>query len=122
MGVTSNGNPFGVPEGLFCSFPVHCRGDGQWAFAEGYRLPEEAERQLEASIAVSTVVSGDFFPSCQIFLLLLPPELIDVRNEIRKNTKRSLQRYITRVLHVDSPVALFFASLELLLSKYVLSQ
>nr|AIT70174.1 malate dehydrogenase [Saccharina japonica]AIW62923.1 malate dehydrogenase 1 [Saccharina japonica] len=51
MGVTSDGNPFGVPEGLFCSFPVHCGGDGEWAFAEGYRLPEEAERQLEASIA-----------------------------------------------------------------------
>lgn len=55
MGVTSDGNPFGVPEGLFCSFPVHCRGDGEWAFAEGYRLPKEAGRQLEASIAVSSV-------------------------------------------------------------------
>eukprot|EP00904_Undaria_pinnatifida_P010944 jgi/Undpi1/6980/HiC_scaffold_21.g09454.m1 len=50
MGVPTDGNPFGVPEGLFCSLPVHCRGDGEWAFAEKYRLPCEGERQLDASI------------------------------------------------------------------------
>nr|AIT70169.1 malate dehydrogenase [Colpomenia sinuosa] len=50
MGVASDGNPFGVPEGLFCSFPVRCLGDGDWAFAEGFLLKEEAGHQLSLSV------------------------------------------------------------------------
>nr|AIT70161.1 malate dehydrogenase [Scytosiphon lomentaria] len=50
MGVASDGNPFGVPEGLFCSFPVRCPGDGDWSFAEGFLLKEEAGHQLSLSV------------------------------------------------------------------------
>ncbi|CAN0330888.1 unnamed protein product, partial [Ectocarpus fasciculatus] len=50
MGVASDGNPFGVPAGLFCSFPVLCRGDGEWSFAEGFLLKEEAGHQLSLSV------------------------------------------------------------------------
>ncbi|CAM9321253.1 unnamed protein product [Pylaiella littoralis] len=50
MGVMSDGNPFGVPQGLFCSFPVHCRGDGEWTFAEDFLLKEEAGNQLSLSV------------------------------------------------------------------------
>lgn len=50
MGVASDGNPFGVPEGLFCSFPVRCLGDGEWSFAEGFLLKEEAGHQLSLSV------------------------------------------------------------------------
>lgn len=52
MGVASDGNPFGVPGGLFCSFPVLCRGDGEWSFAEGFLLKEEAGHQLSLSVKV----------------------------------------------------------------------
>ncbi|CAM9592498.1 unnamed protein product [Hapterophycus canaliculatus] len=52
MGVASDGNPFGVPEGLFCSFPVRCLGDGEWSFAEGFLLKEEAGHQLSLSVKV----------------------------------------------------------------------
>ncbi|CAM9294805.1 unnamed protein product [Ectocarpus sp. 4 AP-2014] len=50
MGVASDGNPFGVPGGLFCSFPVLCRGDGEWSFAEEFLLKEEAGHQLSLSV------------------------------------------------------------------------
>lgn len=56
MGVTSDGNPFGVPEGLFCSFPVRCSGNGEWAFDDGFLLKEEAGHQLSLSVEVRYVV------------------------------------------------------------------
>lgn len=56
MGVMSDGNPFGVPEGLFCSFPVRCSGNGEWAFDEGFLLKEEAGHQLSLSVEVRVVV------------------------------------------------------------------
>nr|AIT70166.1 malate dehydrogenase [Dictyopteris undulata] len=56
MGVFSDGNPFGVPEGLVCSFPVQC-GDlsganrGGWNFDSDFRLTEDVSRQLAVSVA-----------------------------------------------------------------------
>lgn len=31
-GVLSDGNPYGIPEGLFYSFPLKSKGDGDWEF------------------------------------------------------------------------------------------
>ena len=53
MGVMSDGNPFGVPDGLFCSFPVRCTVGGEWVYDEGFHLNDDARRHLEASVAVS---------------------------------------------------------------------
>lgn len=51
MGVFADGNPWGLPDGLVSSFPVRC-GGGVWEFADGFRLSEEASRQLDESVAV----------------------------------------------------------------------
>eukprot|EP00903_Cladosiphon_okamuranus_P020554 g18866.t1 len=45
MGVFSDGNPYGVPDGLVCSFPVEC-GEGRHRILEGFH-PDRA--MLEAS-------------------------------------------------------------------------
>ncbi|CAM9724835.1 unnamed protein product [Ascophyllum nodosum] len=51
MGVMSDGNPFGVPDGLFCSFPVRCTVGEEWVYDEGFHLNDDARRHLEASVA-----------------------------------------------------------------------
>jgi malate/lactate dehydrogenase len=48
-GVISDGNPYGVPDGLICGFPCHSNGEGDWEIASGFRLDDH----LEAAIAVS---------------------------------------------------------------------
>lgn len=53
MGVTTDGNPFGVAEGIFCSLPVRCTVGGDWNYDEGFSLTDDVRRHLEASVAVS---------------------------------------------------------------------
>lgn len=102
MGVPTDGNPFGVPEGLFCSLPVHCRGDGEWAFAEKYRLPCEGERQLDASIEVS---SGAARPACKNFNFCLLSLSKNTRKVQRKhkmpNCKTENRTYRVRLKIIE---------------------
>ncbi|MBY6060047.1 malate dehydrogenase [Microbacterium esteraromaticum] len=48
-GVVSHGE-YGVPEGLFCSFPVRSI-DGAWQIVEGLELDEWARTRIDASVA-----------------------------------------------------------------------
>lgn len=57
-GVISDGNPYGVPDGINCSFPLRSTGDGNWEFV---RIPPPTILPLEASrlcAAVRFVVRG----------------------------------------------------------------
>nr|AIT70173.1 malate dehydrogenase [Sargassum horneri] len=51
MGVTTDGNPFGVSEGIFSSLPVRCTIGGDWNYDEGFSLTDDVRRHLEASVA-----------------------------------------------------------------------
>lgn len=48
MAVWSNGNPYGVPDGLVYSFPVRCAG-GKWEFVAGIELTDWEREQLKAN-------------------------------------------------------------------------
>jgi malate dehydrogenase len=49
MAVASDGNPYGVEEGLICSFPVRVSG-GEWSFAEGLEVGEFAQGKISATV------------------------------------------------------------------------
>lgn len=58
MGVFTEGNPFGIPDGLVCSLPIRCgslsgAGDGGWSFDSDIKLTEEVSKHLAISVAVS---------------------------------------------------------------------
>jgi len=38
-GVISDGNPYGVPDGINCSFPLRSTGDGSWEFVRTHPHP-----------------------------------------------------------------------------------
>jgi len=46
MAVISDGNPYGVAEGLMYSFPVEC-SQGEWKFVKGYKLDEFSKLKLK---------------------------------------------------------------------------
>lgn len=48
MAVNSDGNPYGVPEGLVYSFPVTC-ADGKWSFEAGFPISEFAREKMTAT-------------------------------------------------------------------------
>ncbi len=50
MAVVSDGS-YGVPEGLICSFPVTCKGDGNYEIVQGLELNEFGRGKFDASIA-----------------------------------------------------------------------
>ena len=50
MAVCSDGNPFGVEEGLICGFPVVCE-KGEWRFAEGVSVSEKARGRIDITVA-----------------------------------------------------------------------
>ncbi|CAM9137607.1 unnamed protein product [Chrysoparadoxa australica] len=50
MAVLSDNNPYGIPDGLVCSFPVVC-GGGKWAFKEGLTT---SDADTQARISVTT--------------------------------------------------------------------
>ncbi len=49
MAVPSDGNPYGVEEGLVCSFPVKLSG-GEWSFAEGLEIGEFSQRHIDKTV------------------------------------------------------------------------
>lgn len=49
MAVTSDGS-YGVPEGLICSFPVRCPGDGSYEIVQGIEVNEFGRTRIQKSI------------------------------------------------------------------------
>ena len=49
MGVPSDGNPYGLEEGLIAGFPVTTSG-GEWKFVEGLEHSEFAKGKIDATI------------------------------------------------------------------------
>lgn len=46
MAVISDGNPYGVSEGLMFSFPCECI-NGEWKIVKGYKLDEFSRQKLK---------------------------------------------------------------------------
>jgi malate dehydrogenase len=51
MGVISDGNPYGIPEGLIYSFPVRCKKGGEWEIVGGLEIDEWSRGKMEATAA-----------------------------------------------------------------------
>ncbi len=49
MAVKSDGS-YGVPEGLICSFPVTCKGDGTWEIVQGLEFTTFGREKFDLSI------------------------------------------------------------------------
>ncbi len=49
MAVPSDGNPYGVEEGLVCSFPVRLSG-GEWSFAEGLEIGDFSRERIDKTV------------------------------------------------------------------------
>lgn len=49
MGVISDGNPYGVPDGLIYSFPVRCKAGGEWEIVEGLEVDEWSRGKMTAT-------------------------------------------------------------------------
>jgi malate dehydrogenase len=50
MAVTSDGNPYGVEEGIISSFACTCRG-GEWTIVEGLEVGDFSREKIDASAA-----------------------------------------------------------------------
>ena len=50
MAVTSDGS-YGVPEGLICSFPVRCSGDGTYEIVQGVPINDFGQARLDKTVA-----------------------------------------------------------------------
>lgn len=48
MAVISDGNKYGVPEGLMFSFPVTC-SNGNWTIVDGYEINDFSRQMLDAT-------------------------------------------------------------------------
>lgn len=46
MAVISDGNPYGVAEGLMYSFPLECKG-GEWKIVKGFKLDDFSRQKLK---------------------------------------------------------------------------
>ena len=49
MAVISDGS-YGVPEGLICSFPVRCPGDGTWEIVQDLGFDEWGKGRFETTV------------------------------------------------------------------------
>jgi malate dehydrogenase len=50
MAVRSDGNPYGVQDGLITSFPVTCSG-GEWSVVEGLQIDDFSQEKIDATNA-----------------------------------------------------------------------
>ena len=50
MAVRSDGNPYGVQDGLITSFPVTCSG-GEWSIVEGLEIDDFSQEKIDATNA-----------------------------------------------------------------------
>ena len=51
MCVNSDGNPYGIEDGLIFSFPCRSKGDGNWEIVEGFELDEFLSEKVKATEA-----------------------------------------------------------------------
>ena len=49
MGVISDGNHYGIADGLIFSFPCRTNGRGEWEIVDGLSLSDYAKKKLEAT-------------------------------------------------------------------------
>ena len=49
--VCSDGNPYGIPEGLIFSFPCRSNGDGTYEIVPGFELDEFLTKKVEVTVA-----------------------------------------------------------------------
>lgn len=49
MGVTSDGNTYGVPEGLIYSFPVSIKSGGTWEIVKDLTISDFAREKMGAT-------------------------------------------------------------------------
>lgn len=49
MGVLSDGNTYGIPEGLIYSFPVRINSSGSWEFVQGLSVSDFAREKMDAT-------------------------------------------------------------------------
>lgn len=47
--VLSDGNPYGISDGLIYSFPLRSKGEGDWEFVEGLELDDFLRSRLKVS-------------------------------------------------------------------------
>ncbi|PJF20853.1 MAG: malate dehydrogenase [Phototrophicales bacterium] len=47
--VWSNGNPYGIADGIFYSFPLRSDGKGNWEFVDGLELSDYAKSKIKAT-------------------------------------------------------------------------
>ena len=50
MAIDSTGNSYGVPDGLFYSFPVTCEG-GAWTIVDGLPIDDFSQAKMTATAA-----------------------------------------------------------------------
>lgn len=55
MAVTSDGNTYGIPEGLIFSFPVVIGADKTWEVVNGLEINDFAREKLEVTAKVGTI-------------------------------------------------------------------
>jgi len=48
--VYTNGEAYGVPAGLVCSFPLRTKADGSWEIVEGFQMSDWARGKFDASV------------------------------------------------------------------------
>ena len=49
MGVVSDGNTYGIPEGIVYSFPVSIKAGGTWEFVQGLSISDFAREKMDAT-------------------------------------------------------------------------
>lgn len=58
-GILSDGNPYGIPEGLVFSFPCTSDGKGSYTIVEGVKISDYARRKLEITTEELTAEKND---------------------------------------------------------------
>lgn len=73
-GVVSDGNPYGIPDGLNFSFPLRSKGDGNWEFVTDFEINDWLKEKIAASVeelskerdCVGHLIPGSSFAACAI--------------------------------------------------------
>lgn len=50
MAVLTDGNPYGVANGIYSSFPVKCLGEGKYEIVKGLKLEADAKKKIQVSV------------------------------------------------------------------------
>eukprot|EP01025_Chloroclados_australasicus_P042736 TRINITY_DN45455_c1_g1_i3.p1 TRINITY_DN45455_c1_g1~~TRINITY_DN45455_c1_g1_i3.p1 ORF type:complete len:451 (-),score=65.14 TRINITY_DN45455_c1_g1_i3:413-1765(-) len=72
--VVSDGNPYGVPDGIIYSFPLKSKGDGDWEFVTDFEINDWLRQKIDASAeeivkeknCVGHLIPGSSFAACEL--------------------------------------------------------